>query len=696
MARDLLFEVGCEELPARFIEPALRSLAEEAERAFREADLTFEEIRTLGTPRRLTLLVVGLSERQPDRVEEIQGPPRRIAFDPEGKPTPAALGFARKQGVDLSEIRIKKTPRGEYLFVERKIPGRATREILPEILTELLKRLSFPKRMRWGDQDFAFARPIRWLVVLYGEETIPLEVAGVKAGRLTRGHRFLAPQPLEIGHPRAYRDILHRAYVLVDPEERVSRTREEVLKAAREAGGFPEEDEDLLRENAHLVEYPFALAGRFPREYLELPEALIVTAMREHQRYFAVRDAEGRLLPVFVAVNNNRPRHPEILREGHERVLKARLEDARFYWQRDLEVPLAERVQELSGVVYHTRLGTLADKTERLRSLCGYLAGLWFPEKKELAQRAAELSKADLVTEVVGEFPTLQGEMGRIYALKDGEPPEVAEALLEQYLPRGAEERVAETPVGIVLSVADKADTVGAFFAVGERPTGASDPYGLRRAAYGLLRTVLRHGLELSLRDLFTFVLWLLERQGFFREDKEEVLEEILGFVRRRLEGELVAMGFPQDEVRAVLRVGADDPTEALARLSALHAVRESPDFAALAVAFKRVMNMVKKLEQNYQVREDLFGEPEEKTLWEAYLRVKEEVEPLLSERRYEAALRAFTTLKEPIDRFFDRVFVMVEDQALRENRLALLQSLARLFLRVADLSELDLSEYTG
>ncbi|QJA06320.1 glycine--tRNA ligase subunit beta [Thermosulfurimonas marina] len=695
MARDLLFEIGCEELPARFLEPALKSLSEEARGLFSEAALEFAEIRTLGTPRRLTLYVKDLSEKQPDRREEILGPPKRVAFDEKGQPTAAALGFARKQGVGLSEVRVKKTPKGEYLAVEKLLAGRRTTEILPEILRTLLARIHFPKRMRWGNHDFTFARPIRWLLALFGDEVVPLEVAGVKSSRVTYGHRFLAPKALEVRDFNHYLSALREAFVLVDPGERLEATRREVLRAAEEAGGRPEEDPELLSENAHLVEFPFALSGTFPEEYLELPEPLLITAMREHQRYFAVRDGKGRLLPAFVAVNNNRPRNPEILRAGHERVLRARLEDARFYYQRDLEIPLSERVRELSGVVYHAALGTLLEKTERLKALCGYLAERLFPEVKAFAVQAAELAKADLVSEVVGEFPSLQGEMGRIYALSAGKPPEVAEALAEQYLPRGAEERVALSPCGIVLSLADKADHLAAFFGIGERPTGAADPYGLRRAAYGLLKTLLRNELSLSLRELFTFTLWLLKNQGFLKRPQDEVLSEILEFLARRLEGEFLAEGFPLDEVRAVIRVGADDPLEAHRRLAALHAVRQRPEFAALAVAFKRVMNMVRGLAERYSVDEGLFEKKEERVLYQVLQEVKAELAPLLSERRYQEALLLFTRLKDPIDRFFDEVFVMVKDEARRKNRLGLLQSIAEDFLKVADLSELDLSEYT-
>ncbi|OAQ21886.1 glycine--tRNA ligase subunit beta [Thermosulfurimonas dismutans] len=690
MAKDLLFEIGCEELPARFIEPALQSLAEEAQKLLAESDLSFKAIKTVGTPRRLALLISGLSEKQPDRVEEVMGPPKKVAIGEDGSFTKAALGFARKQGVDPSELKIKSTAKGEYLCVEKYIQGKETRELLPGLLKELVSRIHFPKTMRWGNYDFRFARPIKWLLSLYGEEVIPLEIAGVKSGPYTYGHRFLAPEAVAVGSFEEYLERLRERYVLVDPEERRQVTAQEVRQAAESLGGEAEEDPELLFENANLVEYPFALAGTFPEEYLKLPEALIITAMREHQRYFAVRDQGGKLLPGFIAINNNRPRDPDILRRGHERVLKARLEDARFYYERDLEVPLPQRVKELSGVIYHAQLGTLYEKTERLKSICGFLAEKLFPEKKDLAVRAAELAKADLVTEVVGEFPSLQGEMGRIYALAAGEDEEVALALYEQYLPRGAEDRVAENPVGILLSLADKLDTLSAFFAVGERPTGAADPYGLRRAAYGLLKTVLHHALSLSLREILSFSLFVLERQGHLKSSKEEVLSELLAFLEKRLEGEFLAQGFPLDEVRAVLKVDFDDPYEAYLRLSALHKVRQSPDFAALSVGFKRVMNMVKKLTAKLSFDEDLLKEPAEKALREAFLEIRAETEPLLEARSYEEALRRFTSLKAPIDRFFEDVFVMVEDQALRENRLALLQEIAELFLRVADLSELN------
>ncbi len=690
MGKDLLFEIGCEELPARFIEPALQSLAEKARELLAEANLPFADLKTLGTPRRLTLVIKDLSEKQPDRVEEILGPPKRVAIAEDGSFTPAALGFARKQGVDPSALKIKTTEKGEYLYLEKHIPGRPTSELLPGLLKELLTRISFPKTMRWGSYDFRFARPIRWLLALYGEEVIPLEIAGVKSDRRTYGHRFLAPEALEIQNVEDYVEKLRKAYVLVDPQERISRTWEEVLRAAEEVEGTPEEDQDLLYENAHLVEYPFALPGTFPEKYLELPEAVIVTAMREHQRYFAVRDSKGQLCPHFISVNNNRPRNPDLLRKGHERVLRARLEDARFYYTRDLQKPLSARITDLQGVIYHALLGTLYEKTERLKALAGFLAEKFCPEKKNLCLRAAELAKTDLVTEMVKEFPDLQGEMGRVYALKDGEPEEVAQALYEQYLPRGAEDRLPETPVGTILALAEKVDLLCSFFGVGERPTGVADPYGLRRAAYGFLKILLHHALSLSLRETFIFGLWVLKRQGFLRFSKEEVLNELLPFIERRLEGELVSQGFPPDEVRAVLRVGFDDPYEALLRLKALHQLRQTPDFEALAVGFKRVMNMVKKFEEEFELRPELLKEPAEKELWEEFQKVSKRAQPLIQKRDYPGALQSFVELKEYIDRFFDEVFVMVEEPEIRTNRLALLQGIASLFLQVADLSELS------
>lgn len=687
MARDLLFEIGTEELPARFIDPALKALKELAQREFERENLSFEAVKTLGTPRRLTLYVSGLAEAQPDRVEEFLGPPKKVAFDDEGHPTKAAEGFAKKQGVSLEELRVKKTERGEYVFVEKKIPGQKTISLLPQILKNLVVGLSFPKSMRWGNYELRFARPIRWLLALYGKEVVPFELAGLKAQGVTHGHRFMAPQAIEVDDFVDYVRKLREAYVIVEPEERLARTLDEIIDAALNAGGEILKDQELLEENANLVEFPYATLGRFDEKFLSLPRPVLITAMREHQRYFAVTDKAGELLPVFVAVNNTKPEDPSALIAGHERVLRARLEDASFYFERDSKIPLPERVKELAQVGYHARLGSLYDKTKRLEALSAFLTRKLAPEKVEIVRRAAYLAKADLVTELVQEFPSLQGVMGREYALLAGEPEEVAQAIYEHYLPTHAGGELPQTIGGAIVSLADKIDTIAAFFAIGERPTGAADPFGLRRAAYGLIEIVLAQDFRLSLKEVFQEALKLLE--DFVTWD-EKLVEEIYRFVGRRLEGALVNRGLAEDLVRAVMAVGYDDLVDTRRRAEALAKIRQSPDFPALAVGFKRVINMVKKLEGKLPFEEKLLVEEPEQALWRSYLQVKEESLPHLEAGNYEAALREFLRLKQPIDNFFDHVFVMVEDEALRTNRLALLQRIAQLFLSVADLSFLQ------
>ncbi|NPA49070.1 MAG: glycine--tRNA ligase subunit beta [Thermodesulfobacteria bacterium] len=685
MAKDLLFEIGTEELPARFIDPALEALKRLAAEEFKDLGLTYEGLKTLGTPRRLTLYVAGLAEKQPDRTEELLGPPASAAFDEEGNPTKAALGFAKKHGVSVEDLEVKETPKGKYIFLEKTVPGKETFELLPGILTRLITSLPFPKSMRWGSYKIRFARPIRWLLALYGKRVVPLEIAGLKAQALTYGHRFMAPEAIEIEDFIGYVRRLREAFVIVEPEERLARTKDEITDAALEVRGEVLEDPELLHENANLVEFPYATLGKFDEKFLALPRPVLITAMREHQRYFAVVNKEGELLPYFVAVNNTRPPDPSVLRAGHERVLRARLEDASFYFERDKKIPLAERVKELASVVYHAKLGTLYDKTKRLEALSTWLAKKLAPEKLDLAQRAAHLAKADLVTELVQEFPSLQGLMGREYARLFGEPEEVAEAIYEHYLPLTAGGELPRTTVGALVALADKMDTLCAFFGIGERPTGTADPFGLRRAAYGIIEIILARGYSLSLTEFISEALKLLAE--YLEEEPQVVLVEVKKFIGRRLEGALANRGFEDDFIRAVMAVGFDDLVDVLKRLEALKKIKESPDFPALAVGFKRVMNMVKKLDQELPFDEKLLVEEAERELYETYRRVREEVLPYLEASQYEKALQEMLALKGPIDRFFDEVFVMVEDEALRQNRLALLQRIARLFLSVADLS---------
>ncbi len=687
MVRDLVFEIGCEEIPAGFLPPALKAMKQLAAGLFREAGLEFSGISTLGTPRRLTLYVADLAEKQADRSESILGPPKKIAFDEDGRPTKAALGFARSHGVSVEELKIKETPRGEYLFLERCIPGKKTPELLLELLPRLVSEIPFPKSMRWGDLSWRFARPIRWLLAIFGREVVPVEIAGLVASNITYGHRFMAPAPIEIGSLVEYVRKLREAYVIVDPAERLAMTLDEIKDRARDVGGQVLEDKDLLEENANLVEYPYAICGQFDETFLELPRAVLITAMAEHQRYFAVIDDKDQLMARFIAVNNTRPQNPEALIRGHERVLKARLEDARFFFEEDKKIPLEARVEELKGVSFHEELGSLYEKVVRIKALSAYLAERLAPDKIDLVKRAAWLSKADLMTEMVQEFPSLQGVMGREYALLSGEPPEVAQAIYEHYLPTKAGGELPETIIGAIISLADKADTLCAFFGIGERPSGTADPFGLRRQALGIINTVLKLGLHLSLKDLLDQAILLLADR--LNRSQEEVLEEVIGFIGRRLQGELVSRGFRSDLVEAVTSVSFDDLEDTRQRLLALSSFYERPEFAALSVGFKRVMNIIKKQGELPPLNQALLLEEAEKELHRAFIQVHERVAPLILEKKYDEALAGLLELKEPIDRFFDQVFVMVEEEDIRHNRLALLKAIAELFLKIADLSKI-------
>ncbi len=500
---NLLLEIGTEEIPAGFIARALEDLARLAGERLVDSRLSFRDIITLGTPRRLTLVVRDMASRQPDQEEKLLGPPARIAFDEDGKPTKAALGFARTNGVSVEELVVRETEKGDYLAIERIVEGKDTLDILPDLLPGIIRSIPFAKAMRWDDKDIRFARPIRWLVALYGEKVVGFSLAGVSAGRHSRGHRFMSPGPVEVTSSlEGYRGALRDAHVIVDADARRARLLEQAVAAAQEAGGSLLDDEELVEINANLTEFPSAVCGSFDTGFLRLPKDVLVTCMREHQKYFAVVDKEGRLKANFVAINNTLSPKPELVRTGHERVLRARLSDAAFFFEEDTRRPLEAFVPELAGMVFHDRLGTLLDKTMRIRALATYLAAQVAPDLSEVLERAAWLCKADLLTEMVGEFPTLQGIMGREYAVLSGETNAVAIAIGEHYMPVRSGGELPTTLQGALLGIADKIDTICSMFAIGLRPSGTQDPFGLRRMALGIFHVMLEKGLSISMKSL--------------------------------------------------------------------------------------------------------------------------------------------------------------------------------------------------
>ena len=714
---ELIFEIGCEEMPARFVAPAMEQLRKIAgdkliqarllERYNEDAPpksmegkdpgkvLANNDIKVFGTPRRLAVIVKGMKDRQEDKEETSLGPPIKAAYDNNGNPTKAALGFAKSQGVEVSALETVATEKGDRLAAVKMLPGRSAKEVLPDLIPSIVEALHFPKTMRWGSQSFRFARPIHWLLALLDGAVIPFEVAEIKSGNTTKGHRFLAPQAMEVGGADDYLDKLRGAYVLAERGERQEKVRGEVEAAAAQAGGLLVPDEPLMQENTDLVEWAAACCGSFDREFLEVPRAVIISAMREHQRYFALEDEAGKLMPNFIAVNNTQPKNMAVVRAGHQKVLRARLADARFFLTEDRKRPLIDYLEDLKQVTYHAKLGTSFDKVERFTALSGFLAGELnlSAEEKAQVERAARLAKCDLVTEMVGEFPTLQGVVGSEYAARDGEAPDVAAGIAGHYLPAGAESPLPEEMTGVLVGIADRLDSICGLFAADEKPSGAADPFALRRAAIAVIRLIIEKDLSLSLSRLLNQALTGLE--PWMQAPAETVAKEVTAFFAARLSGILAEQGVPTDVSQAVLAVGLDDLKDTAARAKALAQAKETAEFATLAVGLKRVMNILKK--EAAQVSEEapaeaVMSEEAEKALYQAFTELESEAVELFAAGDYQGFLARVSALKDPIDKFFDDVMVMVEDEATRRNRLALLNLMGRLFNRFARFEYLQLT----
>ncbi len=686
MARELLLEIGTEEIPARFLPPVLEEMAASFRKMLEAERVAVGEILTWGTPRRLALVAREVAEGQAEVETEEIGPPKAVAFDAAGQPTPAALGFAKKQGVAVSDLIELDTPRGVYLAVKKSTIGRPTASLLPELLPAFILGLSFPKSMHWGSETITFARPIHWILARYGGEVVSFPLGDVVSGGVTFGHRFLAPGAVEVKDAAAYVAALKAAKVMVDPAARRELLEQELAEAAAAVQGEVVPNPGLLEENTFLVEYPSVVVGNFEDRFLALPDEVLITSMREHQRYFSLRGPDGKLLPHFIAVNNTITRDPNVVRQGHERVIRARLSDAMFFFQEDAKTPLANRVEALKGVMFHSLLGTSYEKMERFREGAASLARDLAPELELSVRSAATLCKADIVTEMVGEFPSLQGVMGRQYAKLDGEPPEVAEALFTHYLPRHADDDLPPDRVGALVGLADRLDTICGCFGVGLSPTGTADPYGLRRHALAVIRILRSQELHLDLPQTVARTLELLK--GKISRGADETAAEVLDFFQARLQNLLLTEGFEHETITAVLAAGWRDVMDAADKVRALHEVRQSPEFPALAVAFKRVINIAQGAEGG-EVNPALFQYGEENILYQCSTLMESEVTRALEQRNYPEACRALAALRGPVDAFFEKVLVMAEEPELRRNRLALLVRISRTFLTMADFSKI-------
>ncbi|MDD2308297.1 MAG: glycine--tRNA ligase subunit beta [Desulfuromonadaceae bacterium] len=683
--KELFLEIGCEEIPAGFIPRATAEMKAIITKELAIARLSFSEIKTLATPRRLVLVVKGIPAVQPDAEITATGPSLKAAYGTDGKPTKAAEGFARGQGIDVAALQTITTDKGEYLFVSKHETGRPTYEILTELLPALVANIPFKKSMRWGDGDVRFARPVHWIVALFDGTVVPFSFGTVVSGKISRGHRFMANTPFPVNDFAGYLDECERHFVIPDPEKRKEIIRRETHRVAAAAGGHLLPDEELLEQVAYLVEYPSAVHGTFSSEFLKVPKEVLITSMRSHQRYFSIVDANGGLLPGFITINNTLTEDPSVVVKGNERVLRARLSDARFFFEEDQKIRLDDRVESLKKVVYQQKLGTSFEKMERFRSLAEGLADQLNPAVKAQTSRAAWLCKADLVSAMVCEFPEVQGIMGREYALLEGETADVANAIAEHYLPTQAGGELPASDSGAFVSIADKLDTICGCFGVGLIPTGAADPYALRRATIGIIAIILDKGYRLSLRSLIGDSLELLAAK--LNRPKELVASDVLEFFRSRFVN-LLGSSFATDAVDAAIAAGFDDLVDVKARVVALAEFKTHPDFGPLTVAFKRVGNIVKK-GVDAPIDTSLFQDGAENDLYEAIQTVKSSADGLISSGLWLDALTKIATLRGPVDRFFDNVMVMAEDPQVRTNRLALLTRIADLFGKIADFSRI-------
>lgn len=715
MPKELLLEIGTEEIPARFIPGIREGMRVIITGLLKEHRIGHGDVMVMTTPRRLVVWIKELKEIQDEVVKEVLGPSKTISFDAKGEPTRAAIGFARSQGVSISEVTTKVTEKGEYLLIIKKEQGKDTKGLLTSILPRFVLDIPFPKAMRWGDKRMRFVRPIRWIMALFGDEVVDFEVDGIKSSNLSRGHRFMNPGTFAVKEPRSYFIQAKNSFVVINNDERKAVIKGQLEELAKKHGTFVLEDDELSELVTNLVEYPVVLWGDFGMEYLELPREVLISAMREHQRYFSVVDKKGNLLPHFLTVSNTRPVDVEVVKKGNERVLQARLSDARFFLKEDKKRPLVKRVEDLRSVVFQERLGTLYDKVMRIAHLSvyighavGFCESLHTSEKVEecldskfdiskisdpkvrnkwILCRAAFLSKTDLLTGMVGEFPKLQGIMGRIYASLYGEREEVALAIYEHYLPRFSGDELPKSTAGRLLAIADKMDNITGCFGLGLIPTGSEDPYALRRQAQGIIQIVLSVSYSISLEGLVDFSLGLLRG----RINQEIKGTRLLEFFRTRVEAQFALEGHKYDTIDAALSVGFDDPADAGYRVRALTSIRKEPEFEPLIISFKRVANILPE-EKPGEVEEPLLNEKVERELYERALKVRQNTESMIKEQRYGEALKEMVTLRPFVDAFFDGVMVMDKRKDIRRNRLALLGFVADIFLQVADLSKVVVS----
>lgn len=694
MTNELILEIGTEEIPALFLEESTRSFRENITRKFTDYSLEFESVELYYTPRRITTRVTGLLPEQKDRIIETFGPPSNIAYDESGNPTKAAIGFARSQGVDVEDLTVTKRDKGEFLSYRKKLKGDRTRNVLKELIPELIKSIPFRKSMRWGKEKVTFARPIRWLMCTFNNEIIEFRIEGVKSSSVTHGHRFLSDNSFE---PESWEDYvkgLRKRYVILDQSERKEIIAGKAKKLADGLGGYIQQDNELLETVTNLVEYPVVLEGKFEQKFLNLPDEVLTSVMKNHQKYFPVIDSGSeKIISSFIFVCGSPVRDEQVVIRGNERVLRARLNDAEFFYLEDIKEPLIEKLEDLKDMVFISEIGNFYEKVERLEKIAAELAVSCDRDEKfkNNISRAARLCKIDLVSQMVFEFPELQGIMGKYYALKSKEKKSVATAIEEHYMPTGRGSDLPASVLGSLLSITDKIDNISCCFAAGLKPTGSADPYALRRQAIGILQITLDKKLDFNISDLVSMSL----RQINIDFEREECLQEINAFLAERFKYLLIERGYTNNVIDSVISTGFTNIADCFNRIKALESFRKQKDFEELAIAFKRVVNIAED-KAGINVNTGLFRDDSEDKLYNKFLAIREEISKHLksdsgipNEKDYLKALNSIKTLKIPVDKFFDSVMVMDKNEELKNNRMALLSEIKDMFFQISDFSRM-------
>ena len=689
----VILEIGTEEIPAQYMENTLKDLDRLVQKHLEDARINYKEIKVYGTPRRLILFIFHINEKQEDIFQKIKGPAHSIAYNKDSLPQKPALMFAQSQGVNVEDLIVEDTEKGQYVFALKSKIGQPTIDILSQIFPKIIMSMQFPKSMRWEEKSLRFIRPIRWILALYGKEIIRFNLDGLKSENITYGHRLLAPKKIKISSTQEYFKKIEKNYVIIDPQIRENIIRTDIKRIIKEIHGEEIINEKLLKELVYLVEYPNAILGEYDKKYLKLPKDVLTVVMEKHQKYFPVFKNKNELLPLFIVIINNSKEYASKIKEGNENVLRARLEDAKFFYQEDQKTPLEKKVDKLKNVIFQENLGSLFDKTKRLESLCEYIADVLQIEQKEKQDllRSANLCKADLVTEMVKEFPELQGIMGKEYAVLSNERKEVAEAIFGHYLPRFSGDILPRTKNGMTLAISDKVDNIVGCFLSGLTPTGSQDPYGLRRQTRGKIAIILKHNLKISLKDIIqkSLSLYTVNASSEVKIDENEIVSQILNFIKQRVKNIFLEDGISYDVIDAVLAADNNgDIVDIKHRIEAIEEFYHQPIFGKIIISSSRVLNLSKNSEKT-EINKLLLREKAELNLYHNYEDIYPRIKKFICNKEYKKTLKLLGDLCEPVDEFFDQVLVMDKDKDIRKNRVALIKKIGILFNQVADLSKI-------